>query len=345
MTTSASPPEACGTTSSGAGGPTSSPCSTPTPGSPTCPRPTSRGGRRRAHGGGGRPAGRVGPAAGPPRGHGGDRAPPRASPPPWSWRCRPTIPPPTGTVLVYGHYDKQPPFEGWSEGRGPWSPGARRTTGSTPGAWPTTGTRCLRPSWPSKRWRRPVGGTAGASSSPRAPRRAAAPTCPPCSAHLSDRIGAPDLVVALDSGSPTYDRLWITTSLRGAIVGTLTVRVLEQGVHSGSAGAVVPSSFRLARLLLDRIEDPAHRGPASCPSSGRSSAGGARGGRVHGRGAGRPGSRTPSRSRCRGPRPPGCRTPPTGPCARPGRARWRSSVRTGSRPARRPAPCSAPSPP
>jgi acetylornithine deacetylase/succinyl-diaminopimelate desuccinylase-like protein len=33
------------------------------------------------------------------------------------------------------------------------------------------------------------------------------------------------------------------------------VRVLGEGVHSGSAGGVVPSSFRLLRQLLDRIED------------------------------------------------------------------------------------------
>jgi len=62
-------------------------------------------------------------------------------------------------------------------------------------------------------------------------------------------------VLALDSGSPTYDRLWVTTSLRGVLVGTLTVRVLGHGVHSGDAGGVVPSSFRVARRLLDRLED------------------------------------------------------------------------------------------
>jgi hypothetical protein len=76
-------------------------------------------------------------------------------------------------------------------------------------------------------------------------------------AILSDRIGVPDLVLALDSGSPTYDRLWVTTSLRGVLIGTLTVRVLDHGVHSGEAGGIVPSSFRIARLILDRIEDAA----------------------------------------------------------------------------------------
>ncbi len=74
-------------------------------------------------------------------------------------------------------------------------------------------------------------------------------------AHLADRIGTPDVVIALDSGCATYDRMWVTTSLRGALMGTLTIRVLEQGIHSGTAGGAVPSSFRIARILLDRIED------------------------------------------------------------------------------------------
>ena len=29
---------------------------------------------------------------------------------------------PLGTVLLYGHLDKQPPFTGWGEGLGPYDP-------------------------------------------------------------------------------------------------------------------------------------------------------------------------------------------------------------------------------
>jgi acetylornithine deacetylase/succinyl-diaminopimelate desuccinylase-like protein len=72
---------------------------------------------------------------------------------------------------------------------------------------------------------------------------------------LAERIGAPELVICLDSGCLTYDRLWVTTSLRGMLRGTLTVEVLEEGVHSGLAGGIVPSSFRILRRLLERIED------------------------------------------------------------------------------------------
>jgi acetylornithine deacetylase/succinyl-diaminopimelate desuccinylase-like protein len=75
--------------------------------------------------------------------------------------------------------------------------------------------------------------------------------------HLADRIGAVDLVVCLDSGCGNYEQLWLTTSLRGMVIGNLTVRVLTEGVHSGAASGIVPSSFRIARALISRIEDEA----------------------------------------------------------------------------------------
>jgi acetylornithine deacetylase/succinyl-diaminopimelate desuccinylase-like protein len=162
----------------------------------------------------------------------------------------------TGTVLVYGHYDKQPPFEGWSEGRGPWAPvieGDRlyaRGVADDGYALPSALLALESVTAAGGRHGRCLVIAEGSEES-------GSPHLPEVLAHLADRIGVPDVVVALDSSSPTYDRLWITTSLRGLISGTLTVRVLEHGVHSGSAGAVVPSSFRIARLLLERIEEAA----------------------------------------------------------------------------------------
>jgi acetylornithine deacetylase/succinyl-diaminopimelate desuccinylase-like protein len=81
---------------------------------------------------------------------------------------------------------------------------------------------------------------------------------PDLEAHLDvlhETIGQPDLVVCLDSGCATYDRLWITTSLRGIVTGTLRIAVAREGTHSGLAGGVVPSPWRIARTLLGRIED------------------------------------------------------------------------------------------
>jgi acetylornithine deacetylase/succinyl-diaminopimelate desuccinylase-like protein len=75
--------------------------------------------------------------------------------------------------------------------------------------------------------------------------------------HLRERIGTPSLVVCLDSGAADYERLWCTTSLRGMVIGNLHVDVLREGVHSGEASGVVASSFRVARALLDRLEDSA----------------------------------------------------------------------------------------
>ena len=99
---------------------------------------------------------------------------------------------------------------------------------------------------------------------------------------LADRIGTPSLVICLDSGCGNYDQLWVTTSLRGLVGGTLTVEVLTEGVHSGAASGIVPSSFRVARQLLDRARRRAHRarsGRASSTSTSRrerADAGGAR---------------------------------------------------------------------
>jgi len=72
---------------------------------------------------------------------------------------------------------------------------------------------------------------------------------------LSKRIGTPSLVICLDSGCGNYDQLWMTTSLRGSIIGNLTVEVLTEGVHSGDASGIVPTSFRILRILLDRLEE------------------------------------------------------------------------------------------
>jgi len=72
---------------------------------------------------------------------------------------------------------------------------------------------------------------------------------------LSEKIGIPSLIVCLDSGSGNYDQFWLTTSLRGMVGGDLTVKILNDGIHSGAATGIVPSSFRIARMLLSRVED------------------------------------------------------------------------------------------
>ncbi len=75
--------------------------------------------------------------------------------------------------------------------------------------------------------------------------------------RLAERIGSPSLVVCLDAECGNYDQLWCTTSLRGNMTGILRVDVLTEGVHSGTSSGIVPSSFRLLRMLLSRLEDEA----------------------------------------------------------------------------------------
>jgi len=73
--------------------------------------------------------------------------------------------------------------------------------------------------------------------------------------YLEKSIATQDLIICLDSGAGNYEQFWTTTTLRGLISGDLTVKVLFEGSHSGKASGIVPSSFRILRIILDRIED------------------------------------------------------------------------------------------
>jgi acetylornithine deacetylase/succinyl-diaminopimelate desuccinylase-like protein len=161
-----------------------------------------------------------------------------------------------GTVLLYGHLDKQPEMVGWAEGTGPWTPVMKGDKlfgrgGADDGyAMFASLAALLSLSEDKKKHARCVILIEACEES-------GSYDLPSYIDHLSARIGTPDLVVCLDSGCGNYDQLWLTTSLRGIAMGDLTVRVLTEGVHSGDASGIVPSSFRLLRGLLSRIEDEA----------------------------------------------------------------------------------------
>ncbi|NNN00698.1 MAG: M20/M25/M40 family metallo-hydrolase [Acidimicrobiaceae bacterium] len=166
-----------------------------------------------------------------------------------------TTAPGEGTVVLYGHLDKQPPLGDWSEGLAPFSPVRRGDQVFARGvaddgyaifaalsaieameAQGLAHSRCI------------VLIEASEESG-----------SPDLEAHLDalhEHLGQVELMICLDSGALTYDRLWVTTSLRGVLNVEVKIEVLERALHSGVASGVVPSSFRILRQLLDRIDDP-----------------------------------------------------------------------------------------
>jgi acetylornithine deacetylase/succinyl-diaminopimelate desuccinylase-like protein len=162
------------------------------------------------------------------------------------------------TVLMYGHLDKQPEFNGWRSDLGPWTPkltdeGLLYGRGGADDGYAIYAA---------------VGSVLALDA-----QGVARPRCvglfesceesgsfdlPAYLDALKPKLGDVGLVVCLDSGCGNYDQLWLTTSLRGNITGTLKVEILTEGVHSGDASGLVPSSFRILRQLLDRLEDSAN---------------------------------------------------------------------------------------
>ena len=159
------------------------------------------------------------------------------------------------TVLFYGHLDKQPEMVGWRDDLGPWKPviedGKLYGRGSADDGYAIYAALTTIAALDAQGVARPrcVGIIETCEES-------GSPDLPEYLTLLAPRFGDVQLVVGLDSGCRNYDQLWVTTSLRGLVGGTLTVEVLSEGVHSGHASGIVPSSFRIARQLLNRLDDP-----------------------------------------------------------------------------------------
>jgi len=158
------------------------------------------------------------------------------------------------TVLLYGHLDKQPEMTGWDSGLGPWTPVLRGDKlfgrGGADDGYAIFGSLAAIQALQDQ-------------GIPHARCVVLIEACeesgsydlPAYVDHLAARIGKPSLVVCLDSGCGNYEQLWCTTSLRGLAGGNFSVKVLSEGVHSGDASGIVPSSFRVLRQLLSRLED------------------------------------------------------------------------------------------
>jgi acetylornithine deacetylase/succinyl-diaminopimelate desuccinylase-like protein len=160
------------------------------------------------------------------------------------------------TVLLYGHLDKQPEFTGWREGLGPWEPVLEgdRLYGRGAG---DDGYSIFAALGAIETARAAGGRHARCVVIIEAAEESGSPDLPAYVEALADRFGDVSLVVCLDSGCETWDRLWVTNSLRGLVAATVNVEVLANGVHSGVGSGVIPSSFRILRQLIGRIEDEA----------------------------------------------------------------------------------------
>lgn len=158
------------------------------------------------------------------------------------------------TVLMYGHLDKQPEFEGWRSDLGPWTPkyedGKLYGRGGADDGYAIYASIAAVQELKRQKVLHPriVGLVETCEES-------GSGDLLPYVDLLKARLGDVGLVICLDSGAGNYDQLWLTTSLRGMASGTLKVEILTEGVHSGDSSGLVPSSFRIMRMVLDRLED------------------------------------------------------------------------------------------
>ncbi len=162
----------------------------------------------------------------------------------------------TQTALMYGHLDKQPEFSGWRADLGPWTPrledGKLYGRGGADDGYAVYAAIAAVQALKAQKLPHPrIVGLIETSE------ESGSPDLLPYIDALRPRLDNLGLVVCLDSGAGNYDQLWLTTSLRGMAAGTLKVEVLTEGVHSGDASGLVPSSFRILRQVLDRLEDSA----------------------------------------------------------------------------------------
>lgn len=158
------------------------------------------------------------------------------------------------TALLYGHLDKMPDVAGWDDGLSAWNPVIREGNlygrGSVDDGYaifiPIAALKTLQQqNIPYPRCVILLEASEECGS-------------PDFDSHfklLEKSIGTPDLIMINDTSGEDHKHLWLTNSLRGVVLGALRVETLTQGVHSGTGSGIAASTFRIARLLLSRIEN------------------------------------------------------------------------------------------
>ena len=160
-----------------------------------------------------------------------------------------------GCVLLYGHMDKQPEFTGWHTGLGPWDPVLREGNLYGRGA-ADDGYAVFSALAAIAALKAQNVALARCVVLIEASEESGSVDLPAHLEALGPALGEPSLVVCLDAECGNYDQLWCTTSLRGNLVGELSVRVLREGVHSGMASGIAPNPCRIVQQLLERLENP-----------------------------------------------------------------------------------------
>ncbi len=157
-------------------------------------------------------------------------------------------------VLLYGHFDKQPPLGKWDEGLHPNKPVKKNGLLYGRGAaddgyalFAIVESIKLIQMQNGKHGRIVITIESGEESG--------SPDLVYYLKTLKDRIGNPNLMICMDSGCKDYSSIWLTTSLRGIAVVEFEVECLKESVHSGTGSGIAPDSFTVMRILLDRLDD------------------------------------------------------------------------------------------
>lgn len=165
--------------------------------------------------------------------------------------------PTTDEYLLYMHLDKQPPLtESWSEGLGPYTPVVRENKlygrGSSDDGYAIFALGVVLKSLIDN-------GKQYCSLTILAECSEESGSCD-LSTYLetySGMLGTPTHIFILDSGANDSDtkNLYITTSLRGCVMGYLNIKILTQAVHSGSAGGIIPNPFTVLTNQLTKFNE------------------------------------------------------------------------------------------
>lgn len=158
-------------------------------------------------------------------------------------------------VFFYGHFDKQPESTGWDEGLAPFKPVIREGKLYGRGSC-DDGFAFYAAITAAAALKREGRGHPRLTGLFETGEESGSPDYPYFLRKLAPRFGEVGTIFVLDSSANDYRNLWVTSSLRGILGFTLTVKTLKYHVHSGAFGGIVPDSTQVALGLIARVSDP-----------------------------------------------------------------------------------------